>query len=30
LDREAKPLAVLESKMFDDAAVYSPAPTGKG
>ena len=30
LDREAKPLAVLESKMFDDAAVYSPAPTSKG
>ena len=30
LDREAKPLPVLESKMFDDAAVYSPAPTGKG
>ena len=30
LDREAKPLAVLESKMFDDAAVYSPAPTRKG
>ena len=30
LDREAKPLPVLESKMFDDAAVYRPAPTGKG
>ena len=30
LDREAKPLAVRESKMFDDAAVYSPAPTSKG
>ena len=30
LDREAKPLPVLESKMFDDAAVYSPAPTGQG
>lgn len=30
LDREAMPLPVLESKMFDDAAVYSPAPTGQG
>lgn len=30
MDREAKPLPVRESKMFDDAAVYSPAPTGQG
>jgi phosphoribosyl-AMP cyclohydrolase len=28
LDREAQPLPVRESKMFDDAAVYSPAPPG--
>ena len=30
LDREAKPLPVRESKMFDDAAVYSPASAGQG
>ena len=30
MDREAQPLPVRESKMFDDAAVYSPAPTGQG
>ena len=30
LDREANPLPVRETKMFDDAAVYCPAPASKG
>lgn len=30
MDREAQPLPIRESKMFDDAVVYSPALTGQG
>ena len=29
LDREANPLPVRETKIFDDSAVYSPAPASK-
>jgi hypothetical protein len=30
MDRGGMPLAVREKKMFDDAAVYSPATANKG